>query len=93
VRWVAFGDSVTHGFTTSSVEGNLFSVEIGVNNWQGVTELEVFRKNMSELLRRLRTGHPDAPVYVITPLWVPPSCQPKTAKYPLDDYRRISILG
>ncbi|WP_043589023.1 SGNH/GDSL hydrolase family protein [Geminisphaera colitermitum] len=125
VRWVAFGDSVTHGFTASSVagsypfqvaeakgwqvinqgiggrsaaakdgdflagvEGNLFSVAIGVNNWQGGTEIEVFRKNMSELLRRLRGGHPDAPVYVITPLWVPPTWRPKTAKYPLDEYRR-----
>ncbi|AHF92029.1 lysophospholipase [Opitutaceae bacterium TAV5] len=126
VRWVAFGDSVTHGFTASSVAGSypfqvaeakgwqvinegiggrsalakdgdflagvkadVFSVAIGVNNWQGGTELAVFRKNMTELLGRLRAGHPDAPVYVITPLWVPPSWRPKSAKYSLEDYREI----
>jgi lysophospholipase L1-like esterase len=126
VRWVAFGDSVTHGFTASSVAGSypfrvaeamgwqvinegiggrsalakdgdflagveagVFSVAIGVNNWQGGTDLAVFRKNMTGLLDRLRAGHPDTPVYVITPLWVPPSWRPKSVKYPLEDYRKI----
>ncbi|MDR1279635.1 MAG: GDSL-type esterase/lipase family protein [Opitutaceae bacterium] len=132
VRWVAFGDSVTHGFTASSVAGSypfqvaeakgwqvinegiggrsalakdgdflagveaeVFSVAIGVNNWQGGTDLAVFRKNMTGLLGRLRAGHPDAPVYVITPLWVPASWRPKSAKYLLEDYREIirEIVG
>lgn len=126
VRWVAFGDSVTHGFTASSVaksypfqvaeargwqvvnlgiggratmsrdgdflagvRAEVFSVAIGVNNWQGGTELEVFKKNMIKLLQGLRNGHPDSPVYVITPLWVPPSWNPKSTKYPLEAYRQV----
>ncbi len=125
-RWVAFGDSVTHGFTAGSVvetypfqvaetkgwqlinagiggrsalaqdgdflakiQAEVFSVAIGVNNWQGGTALDVFKKNITELLRRLRIGHSDTPVYVITPLWVPPSWKPKKAKYPLEEYRSV----
>lgn len=126
VRWVAFGDSVTHGFTASAVvksypflvgeakgwqvinagiggraamaadgsrlagiEGDVYSVAIGVNNWQGGTELEVFRKNMNGLLKGLLAGRPDARIYVITPLWVAPTWKPGNAKYPLDDYRTV----
>lgn len=73
----------------AGVEAEIFSVAIGVNDWQGGTELAVFRKNMTELLQRLRAGHPNSPVYVITPLWVPPSWKPAQAKYPLEEYRKI----
>ena len=126
VRWVAFGDSVTHGFTASAVvhsypflvgeakgwqvinagiggrgampadgarlagmEAEVYSIAIGVNNWQGGTDPEAFRTNMRGLLRGLLAGRPEARVYVITPLWVPPSWKPATAKYPLEDYRTV----
>lgn len=126
VRWVAFGDSVTHGFTASAVmysypflvgetkgwqvinagiggrsamaadgarlagiEGEIYSIAIGVNNWQGGTDLEVFRTNMNGLLMGLLAGRPDARIFVITPLWVPPTWQPEKARYPLEDYRAV----
>lgn len=126
VRWVAFGDSVTHGFTASAVVrsypflvgeakgwqvinagigghgamaadgarlagigADVYSVAIGVNNWQGGTELETFRKNMNGLLKGLITGRPGARIYVITPLWVAPTWKPQKAKYPLEDYRVV----
>jgi lysophospholipase L1-like esterase len=126
VRWVAFGDSVTHGFTSSAVvhsypflvgeamgwqainagiggrgalaedgarlagiDGDIYTVAIGVNNWQGGTELGMFRDNISGLLKGLLGGRPDARIYVITPLWVPPTWRPEKAKYPLEDYRRV----
>lgn len=125
VRWVAYGDSVTHGFTASSVAGtypflvgeamgwevinagiggraarsadadvlsgldaHVFSIAIGVNNWQGGTEPRAFRTQMRGLLERLLREKPAARIYVITPLWVPPSWSPSKAAYPLEDYRK-----
>lgn len=125
-RYVAFGDSVTHGFTASDitqtyafqvaerndwelvnlgiggrgthgpdgaflagVKADVISVLIGVNDWQAGAELESFRANYAQLLSGLREGHPDTPVYLITPLWVPPTWAPVTARYPLEDYREI----
>jgi lysophospholipase L1-like esterase len=125
-RWVAFGDSVTHGFTSSAVvhsypfqvgemmdwevinagiggrgcmasdgallaemNADVFSIMIGVNNWQGGTELDVFRTNMNGLLKGLIAGRPNAQIYVITPLWVADSWKPGKARYPLEDYRKV----
>jgi lysophospholipase L1-like esterase len=125
-RWVAFGDSVTHGFTSSTVvhsypfqvgemmnwevinagiggrecmasdgvllsemQADVFSIMIGVNNWQVGTGLEVFRTQITGLLERVVKGRPQARIYVITPLWVDPSWKPEGAKYPLENYRRI----
>lgn len=126
VRWVAFGDSVTQGFTASSVactyaflvgeakgwetinagfgghgtrardgeflaglDADVFSVAIGVNDWQGGAEPEAFRVQLNGLLDALRAGKPRAHVFVITPLWVPPGWKPATAKHPLEKYRSI----
>lgn len=126
VRWVAFGDSVTQGFTASAVvntypfivgeakgwqvinagiggrsvvaadgeflaglEAEVFSVAIGVNDWQGGTDLDAFRERMDGLLRRLRKGRPGAHLHVITPLWVPPSWQPENARHSLEEYRAV----
>ena len=126
VRYLAFGDSITHGFTATdvtrtyafavaerngwellnlgigsrgtrgadgarlaSIEAEFVSVLIGVNDWQAGAELEGFRRNYRELLAGLRTTRPDRPVYLITPLWVPPSWQPTAARYPLERYREV----
>lgn len=126
IRWVAFGDSVTHGFTASAatrgypflvgekmnwetinagiggrecmssdgailagMQADVFSIMIGVNNWQVGTEPEVFRVRMAGLLESLSKGRPDARIYVITPLWVAPGWKPAGAKYPLEKYRGI----
>ena len=125
-RYVAFGDSVTHGFTATEVtksyafrvaerndwelvnlgiggrgthgpdgaflagmKADVISVLIGVNDWQAGAELENFRANYAQLVSGLREGHPNTPVYLITPLWVPPTWTPTTARYPLEDYRAI----
>ncbi|MFA6960811.1 MAG: GDSL-type esterase/lipase family protein [Opitutaceae bacterium] len=125
-RWVAFGDSVTHGFTSSAVvhsypfqvgemmnwevinagiggrgcmasdgallaemNADVFSIMIGVNNWQGGTGLDAFRAQMTGLVERLMKGRPRALIYVITPLWVAPSWKPATATHSLEDYRII----
>jgi len=123
-RYLAFGDSVTHGFTASVVTGSyafltaeylnwelvnlgiggrgtnasdgaflggidaaVISILIGVNDWQGGAGLEWFRGNYDRLLAGLRERHPDVPVFVVTPLWVPPSWQPASVKHPLEAYR------
>lgn len=127
VRWVAFGDSVTQGFTAtdiretyafrvaerrdwelvnqgiggraclardgvvlSELDADLFTVAIGVNNWQAGTEPDEFARNLAGLLKNLRAGHPRTPVVVITPLWVPPAWQPKNARFPLEAYREAA---
>ena len=126
MRWVAFGDSVTHGFTSSAVvhsypfqvgerqkwevinagiggrgcmasdgallaemDAAVFSIAIGVNNWQGGTELGAFHANMKGLLERVLKGRQHARIYVITPLWVASSWHPAGAKYPLENYRAV----
>lgn len=123
-RYLAFGDSVTHGFTASVVTGSyafltaerndwelvnlgiggrgtnasdgaflgaldasVVSILIGVNDWQGGAGLEWFRDNYDRLLAGLRESNPEVPVFVVTPLWVPPSWQPASVKHPLEDYR------
>ncbi len=126
-RYVAYGDSVTHGFTASDIvrgypfqvgeengwqvvnagfagrgaratdgdylaelAGDVVSVAIGVNDWQGGTAPERYRTELSGLLGRLRAARPLAPVWLVTPLWVAPSWRPEKAAYPLEDYRRAA---
>lgn len=125
-RYLAFGDSVTHGFTASSVvhtyafqvaeqngwqllnlgiggrgthgpdgvvlagiAAEVVSLLIGVNDWQGGADLASFRRNYAELLENFRAGRPDAPLCVITPLWVPPAWAPAAARHPLEAYRQV----
>jgi Lysophospholipase L1 and related esterases len=125
-RYIAFGDSVTHGFTATEitktyafqvaerngwelinlgiggrgthgpdgaflaeVEAEVISVLIGVNDWQGGAELESFRANYAQLVADVRRGHPAVPIYLITPLWIPPSWTPAKARYPLEQYRAV----
>lgn len=126
VRWVAFGDSVTHGFTATDVtrsytflaaehngwelanlgiagrgtngpdgsflagiDADVFSILIGVNDWQAGADLESFRENYQRLLGDLQKGQPESPIFAITPLWVPPSWTPNAAKHPLERYRAV----
>ncbi|MFA6287569.1 MAG: GDSL-type esterase/lipase family protein [Opitutaceae bacterium] len=127
VRWVAFGDSVTQGFTASDVlhtypflvgeakgwqvintgfggrgcqasdgeylagiEAEIYSIAIGVNNWQVGTSPETFRSDLAGLLKQLHKGRPTARIFVISPLWVPPSWSPAKIKYPLTEYRKVT---
>ncbi|MDZ4198025.1 MAG: GDSL-type esterase/lipase family protein [Kiritimatiellia bacterium] len=124
-RLVAYGDSITHGFTASDVtktygyllaraknwqlinmgiggrgsaaengaligqqKGDVVSVLIGANDWQGGRPPAVFRTNMDGFLDQLRKLQPDVPVFLITPLWVPPSWKPEKAMADLEMYRQ-----
>lgn len=126
VRYLAFGDSVTQGFTATSVlstyafllaeakgwelvnlgiggrgtaaadsavitevDADVVSVLIGVNDWQGGGDLEQYRANLEGLLSGIRRGLPDAPIVVITPLWVPESWSPESVRFPLESYREV----
>ncbi len=123
-RYVAYGDSVTHGFTASRVDrtfpyrvaerrgwqsvnlglggrtarpaegavigalgGDVVTIFIGVNDWQGGIAPDVYRENMRGLLAGLRAKQPRVPVYVLTPLWVSDRWKPAKAAYPLESYR------
>ncbi len=123
-RYVAYGDSVTHGFTASRVDriypyrvaamrgwqtvnlglggrsarptegaaigalaGDLVTIGIGVNDWQGGVAPATYRENMRGLIAGLRAKQPRVPVHVITPLWVSERWKPAKAAYPLDAYR------
>jgi len=125
-RLVAYGDSITHGFTSSEVtksyafllaqkmncqivnmglggrgaapaEGNLIaarggdvvSVLIGVNDWQGGRKLEGFKANFEGFIKNLRDKQPTVPLILVTPLWVPESWKPASATTPLEEYRKV----
>ncbi len=124
-RCVFYGDSVTHGFTASSIAGtypfavsqlkgfqmvnlgiggrstsakdgemlasakcDLAVVHIGVNNWQGGVAPEKTKADMAAFLKGFRALQPDAPLFLVTPLWVGDAWKPKGAKFPLEDYRK-----
>lgn len=77
------------GAFLAGVEADVISIAIGVNDWQAGAELASFRANYEHLLADLRRGHPGVPVWVLTPLWVPPSWTPEAARYPLEQYRAV----
>lgn len=83
------GAAQTDGDYLGAIDADLVTISMGVNNWQGGTELEAFRGQITGLLARLRKARPTTPVRVVTPLWVPPTWQPERAKYPLAEYRAI----
>lgn len=124
LRYVAYGDSITHGFTSSRVdrsypyllaeekdwdlvnlgfggrvsneedaeiisrlEPDVLTILIGVNDWQGGRSLETYQTNITQFLDEIRSIDPTIPIYLITPLWVPPSWQPSRADKELESYR------
>ncbi len=125
VRCVMYGDSITHGFTATTIlgtyayltarkkgwqlvdmglggrgstskdgevvgdlRGDVVTVLMGGNDWQGGALVETFKKNMEGFIRNLRLKQPSVPIYFITPLWVPPSWKPEKAKADLEEYRK-----
>lgn len=124
-RYVAYGDSITHGFTASHVGftytyrlaemrdwelinlglggrsarpaegdvvgrlgGDIVTIMIGVNDWQGGVEPEAYRTAMRGLIAGVRAHQPEVPLYVITPLWVSPQWKPSKARFDLALYRQ-----
>ncbi len=124
-RLIAYGDSITHGFTASEItgsyafifaqkmnwqivnmgiggrgssaddgtliasqNGDVVSILIGVNDWQGGRPVASFKANMEGFIRNLRKQQPSVPLIVITPLWVPASWKPKSATIDLEEYRK-----
>lgn len=125
VRYVAYGDSITHGFTASDIAhtytyllatardwelvnlglggrsarplegdtvgrlgGDVVTVLIGVNDWQGGVAPADYRQAMHGLLTRIRAHRAGVPIYAITPLWVSPQWKPAKARFPLEAYRQ-----
>lgn len=123
-RYVAYGDSITHGFTASNVgrtyayllaeargwelinlgfggrtarpaegdfiarqTGDIVSVFVGTNEWQGGIAPKEYAKALRALLAGLRARQPAVPVVLISPLWVSPAWKPAKALYPLEEYR------
>lgn len=123
-RYVAYGDSITHGFAASdvgrtfpflvaekknwqllnlglggrsstggdgriigSLNPDLVTVLIGVNDWQSAVPVARFRANMTAFFDGLRALQPQVPVYVITPLWVAESWIPAKKVAELEEYR------
>lgn len=123
-KYLAFGDSVTQGFTASSVMttyafllaeamdwelinlgiagrgtvaadsraisavgADVITVLIGVNDWQGGVDPRLFEARYAELVRGILAKASASEIWLITPLWVPESWNPQSARHPLSDYR------
>lgn len=125
-RYLAYGDSITHGFTASdtgggyayrvaeakawqlvnmgfggraataadgttvgSLQADVVSVLIGVNDWQGGVALATYSNRLDGFLTNLRAQQPSVPVFLLTPLWVHESWNPGSQIAPLESYREI----
>lgn len=64
------------------------TVLMGGNDWQIGRPPEAYRRNMKEFLSELRASLPTLPIWLVTPLWVPPSWKPENAVADLEEYRR-----
>ena len=124
-RYIAYGDSITQGFTASescksyafllagkkgwellnmgfggrastpsdapvvaSLNPAVVTVLMGGNDWQIGRPPDAYRRNMEDFLSELRASNPALPIWLITPLWVPPSWKPEKAVADLEEYRR-----
>lgn len=124
-RYVAYGDSITQGFTASHIGftytyrlaemrgwelvnlglggrsaraiegdvvgrlgGDIVTIMIGVNDWQGGVEPDAYRTAMRGLIAGVRAHQREVPLYVITPLWVNPQWKPAKARFDLALYRQ-----
>ena len=125
LRYIAYGDSITQGFTASeeartypfllaeqknwqlhnmgfggrastpsdgaviaSLTPDIVTVLIGVNDWQAGIPVATYRAHMEGFLSGLREREPNVPIYLLTPLWVPPSWKPEKAVADLEEYRQ-----
>lgn len=125
-RYVAYGDSITQGFTASDVgqsyafrlaqkknwqvlnmgfggrastpadgrvvaalQADVITVLIGANDWQAGVPPERCGANVNAFLANLRAVQPQVPVYVLTPLWVAASWQPRARVADLESYRQV----
>lgn len=77
------------GTVIGNIKCDILIVLMGVNDWQGGKQVNTYKKNMQKFIRNFRKIQKDTPVWIITPLWVPPSWKPKRAKYKLDEYRQV----
>lgn len=71
----------------ASIPMDRLVVMIGVNDWQGGRKPEAYAADVVKFLREFRRRRPETPVALITPLWVGPKWQPKSAKFELPEYR------
>lgn len=85
------GRSATPGEGTvlGKIPCDMLTVMIGVNDWQGGRDPEVYRKNIIGFIASFRSLQPHTPIRIITPLWVPESWKPAKASIPLETYRQV----
>lgn len=77
------------GTVLGKMRGDMLTVLIGVNDWQGGRDPEIFRRNLTGFIANFRKLKPNTPVCMISPLWVPPEWKPTKATFPLQQYRQI----
>jgi len=82
------GASASDGSIIGKIKYDLLIVLMGVNNWQGGTLPETYKRYMKKFLINFRKQQKDTPIYFITPLWAPPTWQPPRAKFKLEAYRQ-----
>jgi len=72
----------------ASLNPAVVTVLMGGNDWQIGRPPEAYRRNMEDFLTELRASNPVLPIFLITPLWVPPSWKPEKAVADLEEYRQ-----
>jgi lysophospholipase L1-like esterase len=77
------------GLAAGKIPCDILTVMIGVNDWQGGRDPEIYRKNITRFIANFRSLQPRTPIRIITPLWVPESWKPAKASIPLETYRQV----
>ena len=71
----------------SQIDADMLIVFIGVNDWQSGVKPSKYKNNLKTFVKKIRLIRNDLPIFLISPLWVPPSWKPQAAKHKLSDYR------
>lgn len=76
------------GTTIGEIKHEQLIVLMGVNDWQGGRPVEQYKKHMKKFITNYRKLQKNTPIYLITPLWVPETWKPRSAKFKLEAYRQ-----
>jgi len=82
------GSSAADAGIIGKIDCDMLVTLIGVNDWQGGRPVAAYKQNIKQFIAIFRKLRPTTPMAFITPLWVPATWQPKTAKFSLEDYRQ-----
>jgi lysophospholipase L1-like esterase len=76
------------GVILGKIDCDQLVVLMGVNDWQGGRPVTRYKQNMQQFIANFRKLQPETAVCLVTPLWVPQTWQPKSAKADLEAYRQ-----